>query len=220
MLTKVISKVRPILDDAHQSLPVELAVFAEKVYGDIEKLNNFINRKIDEIEKKNGLNNSTKSNARRTLLEQAGRKLEVLKDKRNYSSKIEELEVKLPPEPPEEEPILKYLREKEIRDRLVGMTERQILSHFGKTLFDGSNPLLVDAILNAPSGFELLPEEDLNKLRAVKAKRRVPEVAGEIELLKQLNSLISKMFGLVKKELDTLRKKEIPEYLVETKQKK
>ena len=209
MLRKAISRVRPILDDAHQSLPVELAGFAEQVYGDIEKLNNFINKEIDDLEKKQDLNNDVKSGARRMLIEQAGRKLEVIKDKRNYASKIEELEITLPQEP-EEEPVLKYLREKEIRDRLVGMTERQILSHFGDSLFDGSNPLLVDAILNAPSGFELLPEEDLNKLRSVRAKKKVPQSAAKIELFEKLNFLISKMFGLVKKELDILRQRELP----------
>ena len=215
MLRKAISKVRPILDDAHQSLPVELAGFAEKVYGDIEKLNNFINKEIDDLEKKQDLNNDIKSGARRMLIEQAGRKLEVIKDKRNYSSKIEELEITLPQEPVEEEPVLKYLREKEIRDRLVGMTERQILSHFGDSLFDGSNPLLVDAILNAPSGFELLPEEDLNKLRSVRAKKKVPQSAAKIELFEKLNFLISKMFSLVKKELDILRQRELPVNLFE-----
>ena len=215
MLRKAISKVRPILDDAHQSLPVELAGLAEKVYGDIEKLNNFINKEIDDLEKKQDLNNDIKSGARRMLIEQAGRKLEVIKDKRNYSSKIEELEITLPQEPVEEEPVLKYLREKEIRDRLVGMTERQILSHFGDSLFDGSNPLLVDAILNAPSGFELLPEEDLNKLRSVRAKKKVPQSAAKIELFKKLNALISKMFSLVKKELDILRQRELPVNLFE-----
>ena len=215
MLTKAISKIRPILDDARQSLPVELAGFAEKVYGDIEKLNHFLNKEMDDLEKKQDLANSAKCDARRMLFEQAGRKLEVLKDKRNHSSKIEALEKKLPEAPVEEDPVLKYLREKEIRDRLVGMTERQILSHFGDSLFDGSNPLLVDAILNAPSGFELLGEEDLKKLRSVSAKKKAPKSAAEIELYKELNSLISKMFSLVKKELDTLRKKELSANLFE-----
>ena len=39
------------------------------------------------------------------------------------------------------------MREREIRDRLFIMTEAQILSHFGDSLFDGRNHLLMDAIL-------------------------------------------------------------------------
>jgi hypothetical protein len=197
------------LKDVQQSLPVDLAAFAEKAHGDIKNLNNIINKEVDEIKNKQGLNDDAKSNARRIVFEKAGRKLEVLKEKRSYSSKLEELEAKLPDVTLEADPVLKFLREKEIRDRLVGMTERQILSHFGDSLFDGSNPLLVDAILNAPSGFELLSEKDLEKLRAVRTKTISPKNSTELEHSRKLNTSIMQMFSLVKKEMDTLRKKEL-----------
>jgi hypothetical protein len=209
MLKNVISKIGPILKDVQQSLPVDLAAFAEKAHGDIKNLNNIINKEVDEIKNKQGLNDDAKSNARRIVFEKAGRKLEVLKEKRSYSSKLEELEAKLPDVTLEADPVLKFLREKEIRDRLVGMTERQILSHFGDSLFDGSNPLLVDAILNAPSGFELLSEKDLEKLRAVRTKTISPKNSTELEHSRKLNTSIMQMFSLVKKEMDTLRKKEL-----------
>ena len=106
--------------------------------------------------------------------------------------------------------ILKYLREREIRDRLVGMTSAQILSHFGKSLFDGSNLLLLDAILNAPLGFELLPQDTLNKLRLVRIKTMSPEIASDLETVSELDSIVGKMFTLVKKELDKLRIRELP----------
>jgi hypothetical protein len=93
------------------------------------------------------------------------------------------------------------------------MTERQIRSHFGDSLFDGSNPLLMDAILNAPTGFELLPEGDLKKLRAARVKPESRQIRSEPEFLGQFNSSIIHMFGLVKKELDSLRKKELPKHL-------
>jgi hypothetical protein len=153
------------------------------------------------------------------LFEEAERKLEVLKDKKKYVSKLKPLETESTSAPAQkEDPIIKFMQEKEIRDRLVGMTERQIRSHFGESLFDGSNPLLIDAILNAPPGFELLTEEDLNRLRAVRAKIKVPQMTTETEFIGQFNYSILQMFGLVKKELDALRKKELPKALIGKKQ--
>jgi hypothetical protein len=93
------------------------------------------------------------------------------------------------------------------------MTVRQIRSHFGDSLFDGSNPLLIDAILKAPPGFELLPEEDLEQLRAVRANLKAPWTAAATESPGRFNSSIMQMFGLVKNELDALRKNELPAHL-------
>ena len=215
MLKNVISKIGPILKDVQQSLPFELAALAEKIHADIKSLNAMINKEITEINRQQGLNDDAKSNARRILFEKAGRRLEVLKEKRSCSPKLEELEAKLPQGALDAEPVLKFLREKEIRDRLVGMTERQILSHFGDSLFDGSDPLLVDAILNAPSGFELLSEKDLEKLRAISTKTISPKDAAELEHFRKLNASVIRMFSLVKKEIDTLRKKELPPDLLQ-----
>jgi len=53
------------------------------------------------------------------------------------------------------------------------MQPAQIMSLFGKSLFDGSNRLLLDAILNAPAGFEMLPANTIRKLREVRIKRFV-----------------------------------------------
>jgi hypothetical protein len=144
-------------------------------------------------------------------LEQAGRKLELLKEKRMKSALIEDLETKLADESgAEDESALKFLREREVRDRLYGMPAAQILSHFGKSLFDGSNRLLLDAILNAPSGFEMLPEETLQKLRAVRTQILKPEIAAELDTTRRLNTSIEQIFWLVKKELDSKRRQELP----------
>jgi len=215
MLNNIISKIRSMVEDARQNLPAEFANVIEGVYGEIVDLNNFLNKKSDAIESDKDLDDRDKNHARRTLFEDAGRKLEALKNKRNYSSKLEALEAKLPDEPVHEDPVLKFLREKEIRDRLVGMTERQILTHFGESLFDGSKPLIIDAILNAPPGFEILAEEHLEKLRAVRKRKMRPGIAAEVEFFRKLHDSILQMFSLVKKELDTLRKKELPADLIE-----
>ena len=216
MLEHIISKARQMVKDAQNSLPVESAAAIESVYGDIVNLNNLISKKLIAVDNDITLSEISKKIARREILEKAGRKLEVLKSKRNYLSMIEELETRLADVPEKkEESVLKFLREKEIRDRLVGMTERQIISHFGDSLFDGSNPLLIDAILNAPAGFEILPEEDLQKLREIKVKKMDPQVAAEIETVRSLEYVIMQMFTLVKDELDRLRKKELPVSIVE-----
>ena len=215
MLNNIISKIRLMVKDARQNLPAEFANIIEGVYGEIVELNNFLNKKLVTIENDKDLDDTAKSHARRMVFEKTGRKLEIFKNKRDYASRLEALEAKLPDEPVKEDAVLKFLREKEIRDRLVGMTERQILTHFGESLFDGSKPLIIDAILNAPPGFEILAEEDLEKLRAVRKKKMRPEMAAEVEHLRKLNDSIFQMFSLVKKELDTLRKKELPAELVE-----
>ena len=217
MLEHIISKARQMVKDAQSSLPVESAAAIESVYGDIVNLNNLISKKLTAVNNDITLSEIAKKTARREIIEKAARKLEVLKSKRNYSSMIKQLETKIAAVPEKKEDVvLKFLREKEIRDRLVGMTERQIISHFGDSLFDGSNPLLIDAILNAPAGFEILPEEDLQKLREIRVKKMAPQVAAEIDTVRSLEYVIMQMFTLVKDELDRLRKKELPVSLVET----
>ncbi len=216
MLEHIISKARQMVKDSQNTLPVESAAAIEGVYGDIVNLNNLISKKLTDVDNDITLSELAKKTARREIIEKAGRKLEVLKSKRNYSSMIKELETKLTEVPEKkEDSVLKFLREKEIRDRLVGMTERQIISHFGDSLFDGSNPLLTDAILNAPAGFEILPEEDLQKLREIRVKKMDPKVAAEIETVRSLEYVIMQLFTLVKDELDRLRKKELPVSIVE-----
>lgn len=219
MLKHVLSKIRHIVKDLQNDQPQELATVAENVYGELLNLNNYIHKALDDIENDTELDAKAKSNARRLLFEKAERKLEVLKDKKKYASGPKALETGSTSVPAQNaDSIIKFMQEKEIRDRLVGMTERQITSHFGESLFDGSNPLLIDAILNAPPGFELLAEQDLERLRAVRAKTKAPRIATETELISQFSSSILHMFGLVKKELDVLRKKELPPALIGKKQ--
>jgi hypothetical protein len=95
------------------------------------------------------------------------------------------------------------------------MPPSQILSHFENSLLDGSNPLLLDAILNTPPGFEILPEKTLKKLRRVRGKRHYPEIVAQLEAMQELNSIVVKMFTLVRAELDKLRRKYLPIYVVE-----
>jgi len=189
-----------------------MAAAIEKLFRDIETLINFINREIVIIENNKNFDESEKRAARREVLENAGRKLEVIKTKGIYANLAEELESKLlDVSIPENNGnyLLKFLREREIRDRLFGMTETQIQSHFGDSLFDGSNLLLLDAILNAPPGFELFPESTLKKLRWIRAVKLNPEVASELEMVRELNLVSKKMLNHVKKELDSSRLKEI-----------
>ena len=194
MLKDAISKTRQALKEAQQKYSVESAAAIEQVYGDIKNLNTFINKEVDIINNDKALNDRTKSNERRKVLEQAGRKLEILREKRTKSALIEDLETKLADESGvEDESALKFLREREVRDRLYGMPAAQILSHFGKSLFDGSNRLVLDAILNAPAGFEMLPEDTLQKLREVRTQILKPEIAAELDTTRKLNTLMEQI---------------------------
>ena len=213
MLEHVLSEARQILEEAQLKLSVDMAASIEQLYSDIETLINFINREMGIIGSHRDFDESAKRTARREVLENAGRKFEVIKTKRTYATLDEELEAKLlnasvPGK--DENSLLKFLREREIRDRLSGMTEAQIKSHFGESLFDGSNLLLLDAILNSPPGFELFPESTLKKLRWIRAIKLNPEVASELEMAREMNSVCNKMLTLVKKELDSSRIKELP----------
>ena len=80
MLKGVISKASLIINDAQQHLTIQSAEAVEKVYISIENLNNFINKEMDRIDKDPKLSFRERSNARRGVVEQAGRKLEVLKN--------------------------------------------------------------------------------------------------------------------------------------------
>jgi hypothetical protein len=210
MLKAVISRANHILKDAQQRLPVESADVIEKVCLSIENLNEFINQEMDRINGNAKLDAGARSNARREALEKAGRKLEVLKDKSNYSTLTEASDEEAPASyEPDENSILQFMREREIRDRLFGMTEAQILSHFGASLFEGGNQLLLNAVLNAPPGFEMLSEHNLRKLRRIRAQKSPLRAAAKPEIMRTVDASIMEIFKLGKSELDRLRKKEL-----------
>jgi hypothetical protein len=212
MLAQTIAKVQLLLEEAQQKLSKESVAVIERVYTDVVNLDNFINKKVVEAENDKSLDSNQKRAAKREAFERAERKLEVLKDKRNYSIMLEQIEIKLEDGAEAEEvSILKFLQHREIRDRLVTMTEAQILSHFGDSLFDGSNELLLDAILNAPPGFEILSEDILSNLRIIKAKKIHPDITDKIDAVQELKSKTMQIFTLIKVELDNLRIKELPE---------
>jgi hypothetical protein len=210
MLKGAISKANLIMNDARRHLSIQAADAVERVYIGIEDLNDFINKGMDRIEKDAKLSFRQRSAARRAVIEHAGRKLEVLKDRSNYSDLIQEPDTRLPDAyQKDDNALLKFLREREIRDRLFGMTEAQIISHFGESLFDGRNQLLLNAILNAPPGFEMLSEQNLRKLRRIKAKNLIKMPGAKPEIDHTANASIIEIFSLAKKELDRLRKDEL-----------
>ncbi len=214
MLKNALSKVYKTVKEAQQKYPVESANAIEQVSTDIENLNAFINREVDKIEFDSNLDDEGKSSERRKVLEQAGRKLEGLKEKRMKSDLIYDLEKKLIDKSgAKSDSVIQFLREREVRDRLQGLTSEQILSHFGESLFNGKNRLLLDAILNAPAGFEILPKEPLQKLREVRAKILNPEVAAQLDTIRKLNASMEKIFWVVQKEIDNKRREELPEML-------
>jgi hypothetical protein len=210
MLKGVISKANLVLKDARQRISVQSAAAVEKVIISIEDLNSFINKEMSRIEKDPKLGYRERSSARRGVLEEAGRKLEILKDRSNYSTLVQAAEIKMPDAyERDDDVLLKFMREREIRDRLFGMTEAQILSHFGESLFDGRNQLIADAILNAPPGFEMLSEQNLRKLRRTRAKTVSKTAGAGPDIERDVDALILIIFTMVKKELDRLRKDEL-----------
>jgi len=210
MLKAVISRADQLLRDARQRLSAEAAGAIEKVCIRIENLNDFINREMDRIEKNAKLDAGVRSHARRKVLEAAARRLEVLKDKCNYATLPEAACGNASaPDRRVELPVLQFMREREIRDRLFGMTEAQILSHFGAALFQGDNLLLLNAILNAPPGFEMLSEPNLRKLRKIRAQKLPLRPVKRPEAGRHADASLVEIFTLAKSELDRLRKKEL-----------
>lgn len=215
MLDHLIPKLRFQLANAEKMLPEDGVAVVEKVYNDILLMRNFVVNEFQAIREDKDLSERDKDSSRRQVLEKAITKLEILKSKRSASDLIIELEAKLSAAPPEsEDRLLKFLREKEVRDRLAKMSASQILSHFENSLLDGSNPLLLDAILNTPPGFEMLPEKTLKKLRRVRGKKYYPEIVAQLEALQDLDAILVRMFTLVRAELDALRRKYLPIYVV------
>lgn len=215
MLDHLIPKLRFQLANAEKMLPEDGVAVVEKVYNDILLMRNFVVNEFQAIREDKDLSERDKDSSRRQVLEKAITKLEILKSKRSASDLINELEAKLSAAPPEsEDRLLKFLREKEVRDRLAKMSASQILSHFENSLLDGSNPLLLDAILNTPPGFEILPEKTLKKLRRVRGKKYYPEIVAQLEALQDLDAILVRMFSLVRAELDALRRKYLPIYVV------
>jgi hypothetical protein len=215
MIDHLIPKLRFQLADAAKILSEDGVAVVEKVYNDILLMRNFVVNEFQRIKDDDSLSERDKENSRRQVLEKAITKLEILKSKRSASDLINELEAKLSEEPVRgDDRVLKFLQEREVRDRLSIMPASQILSHFENSLLDGSNLLLLDAILNTPPGFEILPEKILKKLRRVRGKKYYPEIVAQLEAMQNLNSIIVKMFTLVRAELDKLRRKYLPIYVV------
>ena len=211
MLEHVLSKARRFLEDAQQKFPEASTSAIEQVYNDIVDLSDFVETEFAAIKENSRLDESGKQKARRGVIEQAGRKLEFIKSKRDFSAQSRAIEKRLQKsEVEEEKSVLKFLMEREVRDRLATMTEAQIISLFGEALFDGSNPLLTDAILNAPPGFELVSEDNLKKMRRVRAKIVSPEISAELETARRIFASVEKIFAQLKDELDELRRKELP----------
>jgi len=205
MLEPALSRVRRILKEAQQNFSAASAAAIEQVYNDIVHLEHFLEKELTAIEANTELDERGKKRARREVIEQAGRKFEVIKAKRNDSAFSEASEAKLLDAPLEEdEAVLKFLREREIRDRLRNMTEAQILSLFGETL-------------NAPDGFEMLSESTLKRIRRARAKKRPPEITAEPDAVRSTHVTIEKIFAIVKKELDGLRRNELPASLTKSK---
>lgn len=212
MLAQAITKIELLLEEAQQKLSKESVAVIESIYRDVLNINNFIKKKVAHAEKDKSLDPIQKKTAKREAFERAERKLEILKHKRNYSAMIEKIEITLEDSAEDETAsILKFLQQREIRDRLANMTEAQILSHFGDSLFDGSNELLLDAILSTPPGFEILSEDVLSNLRIIKAKKIHPDITDKIDRVHELKSKTMQIFTLIKEELDNLRRKELPE---------
>jgi hypothetical protein len=215
MLDDLIPQLRLQVAKAQKILPEDVAASVEKVYNDILLMRNFAMNEFQRIQDDADLSENDRNIARRQILEKAITKLEMLKSKRSASDLINKLEAKLSEDPAERgDRLLKFLKEREIRDRLVGMTESQILSHFEKSLMDGSNQALLDAILNAPPGFEMLSEEMQKKLKRVRGKHLYPEIVAQLEAMQEMNTFIVKMFTIVRAELDKLRRKYLPIHIV------
>lgn len=216
MLEKIILKAGRILIDAQQKFSAESVAAIEQMYNDIVVLKDYISKELSAVERNSSLDAISKKAARRGVFEQAARTLEVIKNKKNYSALGDTLKVKLSDKPvgvESESSLLQFLREKEVRDRLFNMTEAQILFLFGDSLFDGTNSLLLRAIINAPAGLEPVSKETLKKLQQSRAGKISPEIENDRETVRNSNSMVEKIFNLVKNELDYLRQKELPTIL-------
>jgi len=217
MLEKIIAKARHLLNDVQLSGSVETVAVIEQMYNDIVVLKEFISQELSAVESNLGLGAIGKKAAKRRVFEEAGRKLEYIKSQKLYAELGDPKQAGASDKPAAAKNIsavLQFLREKEVRDRLGAMTETQIQSLFGESLFDGSNPLLLNAILNSPTGFEPVSREILKKMQRARAQKGRPAAAEEGPQASNINSIVEEMFSLVKKKLDNLRRNEIPSQLV------
>lgn len=83
---------------------------------------------------------------------------------------------------------------------------REIVKDAQKTL-----PVESAAAIEGVYGDILNLNNSINKkLRALRVKKINPEIAAEIETLRNLEDVILQMFNLVQDEMDKLRKKEHP----------
>lgn len=209
MLEEIISRARRILMDAQQTLSAEYATALEQVYNDIVALKDHIVKELSAVEVDSSLDALSKKAARRGVFEQAARKLEVIRARnRARATKVRFADAPAVTAP--EDDLLQFLREKEIRDRLSGMTETQILALFGKSLADKTNPLLLQAILNSPEGFEPVSKETVKKILQTRAAKMSPQAAGATGTVPNLASVVEDLFSLIKAELDSLRRNELP----------
>jgi hypothetical protein len=61
----------------------------------------------------------------------------------------------------------------------------------------------------------MLSPKLLKKLKRVRGKHYYPEVVAQLESMQNMSAIIDKMFNIVRAELDKIRKKYLPIYIVE-----
>ena len=216
MLEKTISTARSILTDAQQSLSAESAGAIERVNDDIVALKDFVAKGLSAVAGDSSLDAVSQKAARRGVFEQAGRKLEAIKANWRSAGTGETLDDKVsgaPAPTTAEDDLLQFLREKEVRDRLSGMTEAQILNLVEESLHDDTHSLLLTAILNSPDGFEPVSKEICKKIQQAMAGKMSLPVAGKPQTPPKLASRVEELFSLLKTELDHLRRNELPSRL-------
>jgi hypothetical protein len=101
-----------------------------------------------------------------------------------------------PSELPGKDQTLRYLMEREIRDRLQSLTAPEI-----QAKYESNDPLIQSAIENAPSGFNLLPKAIIEEARVTNARRRNPELARKLDQMEVLKTAYAYVVASARREL-------------------
>ena len=116
--------------------------------------------------------------------------------------RIAELEEKTRPQQPAGDVVLEFLRQREIRDRLVDMDELKIVGLYQSLATSGKDDLAMRAIEESPAAFPLISDAAILAAgKAARGERHNPKSKELLEQLKSMRSMLSAAFNSARAEL-------------------
>ncbi len=116
--------------------------------------------------------------------------------------RIAETEKEARPQRPDGDPVVEFLRQREIRDRLVDMDELKIVGLYQSLATSGKDDLVMRSIEESSAAFPLISDAVILAAgKAARGERHNPKSKELLEQLKSMRSILSAAYNSARAEL-------------------